>query len=241
MMPRNCQLVRMKLLSKKTAKILGRLAKEVIQHTEEVQADLIQRSLKMQKQVQYKEDVLMDDDDEGQLMKDEENDRLEEQDDLKNYREVEVQGIFVKHDFDHIILDEDEIEKYTNGNLTFSTMKQTMQVPFEYDVQVLLYFLHSHFPQVETSFGQDPVQATFEDHGMAAKEQGRKASHDIKIVIGRTPTQENEQADEDSISLTGITISYFYSQQKLLLQWISSPRNDSLCDSICLLILQINE
>lgn len=51
MMPRNCQLVRMKLLSKKTAKILGRLAKEVIQNTEEVQADLIQRSLKMQKQL----------------------------------------------------------------------------------------------------------------------------------------------------------------------------------------------
>ena len=30
MMPRNCQLVRMKLLSKKSAKLMGRLAKQVI-------------------------------------------------------------------------------------------------------------------------------------------------------------------------------------------------------------------
>jgi hypothetical protein len=37
--------------------------------------------------------------------------------------EVEVEGIFIKHDFDHIILHEDEVEKYTNSNLTYSTMK----------------------------------------------------------------------------------------------------------------------
>ena len=43
--------------------------------------------------------------------------------DLSNYAEVEVSGIFIKHDFDHIILNEDEVEKYTNGKLTHSTMK----------------------------------------------------------------------------------------------------------------------
>lgn len=41
----------------------------------------------------------------------------------ENFMEVEVEGIFIKHDFDHIILHEDEVEKYTNGNLTYSTMK----------------------------------------------------------------------------------------------------------------------
>ena len=48
---------------------------------------------------------------------------MQEEDDLQNYMEVEVEGIFIKHDFDHIILHEDEVEKYTNGNLTYSTMK----------------------------------------------------------------------------------------------------------------------
>ena len=43
--------------------------------------------------------------------------------DLSNFKEVQVEGIFIKHDFDHIIMDEEEVEKYTNGDLTFSTMK----------------------------------------------------------------------------------------------------------------------
>ena len=50
--------------------------------------------------------------------------------DVSNMREVQVEGIFIKHDFDHIIMDENEVEKYTNDDLTFSTMKQTMEVPF---------------------------------------------------------------------------------------------------------------
>lgn len=80
--------------------------------------------------------------------------------DVSNMREVQVEGIFIRHDFDHIIMDENEVEKYTNDDLTFSTMKQTLEVPFQYDMQVLLYFLHAHFPSVETELGQDPVQAT---------------------------------------------------------------------------------
>jgi hypothetical protein len=73
--------------------------------------------------------------------------------DLSNYAEVEVSGIFIKHDFDHIILNEDEVEKYTNGKLTHSTMKQTLFVPYEYDIQVLLYFMHAHFPSVVAQTG----------------------------------------------------------------------------------------
>jgi hypothetical protein len=61
-----------------------------------------------------------------------ENDQLmkNEEEDLQNFMEVEVEGIFIKHDFDHIILHEDEVEKYTNGNLTYSTMKQTLFVDY---------------------------------------------------------------------------------------------------------------
>ncbi len=70
------------------------------------------------------------------------------QEDLSNYAEVEVSGIFIKHDFDHIILNEDEVEKYTNGKLTHSMMKQTLFVNYQYDIQVLLYFMHAHFPSV---------------------------------------------------------------------------------------------
>lgn len=77
--------------------------------------------------------------------------------DLSNYAEVEVSGIFIKHDFDHIILNEDEVEKYTNGKLTHSTMKQTLFVPYEYDIQVLLYFMHAHFPSVVAQTGQEEV------------------------------------------------------------------------------------
>lgn len=57
-----------------------------------------------------------------------------EQEDLSNYAEVEVSGIFIKHDFDHIILNEDEVEKYTNGKLTHSLMKQTLFVDYQYDI-----------------------------------------------------------------------------------------------------------
>ena len=57
-----------------------------------------------------------------------------EGEDLSNYAEVEVSGIFIKHDFDHIILNEEEVEKYTNGKLTHSMMKQTLFVDYEYDI-----------------------------------------------------------------------------------------------------------
>ena len=39
----------------------------------------------------------------------------ENKEDLSNYKEVEVNGIFIKHDFEHFILHSDEVEKYTHG------------------------------------------------------------------------------------------------------------------------------
>ena len=142
--------------------------------------------------------------------------------DLSNYAEVEVSGIFIKHDFDHIILNEDEVEKYTNGKLTHSLMKQTLFVNYEYDIQVLLYFMHAHFPSVETKMGQDEVEAAL----------GKKSSkYDLKLIIGRDGNSKQY----------GVTIKYYYSAQKLKIQWISSPRNDMLADSVSLLILNINE
>jgi len=46
--------------------------------------------------------------------------------DVSNY--VTIDGIFVKQDFDHLIIDEEEISKYTT--LTKSTLKQTLYIPF---------------------------------------------------------------------------------------------------------------
>ena len=82
----------------------------------------------------------------------------------------------IKHDFDHIILEESEIEKYTSGVVSLSTLKQTLFLPFEYDVQILLYFLHSHFPDVSTQLGQDEIEA--------ATESGKTTKYDLKILIG---------------------------------------------------------
>lgn len=54
----------------------------------------------------------------------------QQKDDLSNY--VTVDGLFVKQDFEHLILCEDELDQYTS--LTKSTLKQTLFVPFPYDI-----------------------------------------------------------------------------------------------------------
>ena len=133
-----------------------------------------------------------------------------EDEDLSNYKEVELSGIFIKHDFDHIILNENEVEKYTKGNLTYSTLKQTLFVPFEYDIQVMLYFLHCHFPQVETQMGQDEVQATL---------NGKNQKYDLLITV------------------EGISMKYYYNAQKIKMEWVTSPKNDMVADSICMLVM----
>lgn len=61
-----------------------------------------------------------------------------------------VDGIFIKQDFDHLIVGEEEVDAYTQ--LTKSTMKQTLFVPFPYDIQVLNFYLHSYFADVQVTF-----------------------------------------------------------------------------------------
>ncbi len=68
---------------------------------------------------------------------------------LSNY--VTIDGIFIKQDFDHLIVSEDEVDEYTQ--LTKATMKQTLFVPFPYDVQVLNFYLHSYFADVKIEYG----------------------------------------------------------------------------------------
>jgi Pre-mRNA 3'-end-processing endonuclease polyadenylation factor C-term len=69
--------------------------------------------------------------------------------DLSNY--VTIDGIFIKQDFEHLIVGEDDVDEYTQ--LTKSTMKQTLFVPFTYDVQVLNFYIHSYFAEVRIEYG----------------------------------------------------------------------------------------
>lgn len=47
--------------------------------------------------------------------------------------------------------------------------------------------------------------------------------------MGKTQTNE------------GISLKYYYNAQKLKVEWTTSPQNDMLADSICLMILQIGQ
>ena len=50
----------------------------------------------------------------------------QEEADLDNFAEIDISGLFVKHDFEHMILKEDdatELEKFTQGVLTHKIMK----------------------------------------------------------------------------------------------------------------------
>ena len=72
------------------------------------------------------------DENQGQIQM--EDAEMEAEDEWGNMREIQVEGIFIKHDFDHIITTEAEVEQFTDDHLTFSTMTQTLEVPFQYDV-----------------------------------------------------------------------------------------------------------
>ena len=73
---------------------------------------------------------------------------------MSNY--VTIDGIFIKQDFDHLILDEDEIDKYST--LTKSTLKQTLFIPFKYDIQILNFYLHSYYADVKAELNKDKSQ-----------------------------------------------------------------------------------
>lgn len=132
--------------------------------------------------------------------------------DTTNY--VTVDGIFIKQDFDHLILDEAEVDKYTT--LTRSTLKQTMFIPFKYDVEVLSFYLNSYFAEVQTFLGQDSMNESMNGHQ-------EKPKYDLKFVVD------------------DIVVFYFERAQVLKMEWVTSPKNDLVADSLSLLILQINE
>ena len=106
--PRNCQLVRFNLVSKKSAKIIGSLAKRVIEQAM-LARERMANSLPMepsstgQAAIQAAEDVDMEDA--------AEEEKKEEEEDLSNY--VTVDGVIIKQDFDHLIMEENEVDKYT--------------------------------------------------------------------------------------------------------------------------------
>ena len=164
----------------------------------------------------------------------------EEVDEEIGFKDIEISGVFIKHDFDHMIVDEDEAEvsRYTAGDLACVKMKQSLQVPFEHDIQILVYFMFAHYPHVETVHGQDEVEATMNEmhNGGDKAEQCSSGvkKFDLKLIIGRNPPPEGIVHPPECY---GVEIYYFFKSQKLLLEWISSPRNDSLADSICLLIM----
>lgn len=113
-------------------------------------------------------------------------------------------------------MNEDEVEKYTNAKLTHSMMKQTLFVPYEYDIQVLLYFMHAHFPSVIAEVGQDEVQATI-DESNGEKPSATKKKHDLKLIIGSDePTLFNQQKPPtQDMKHYGVTLKYYYTAMKL--------------------------
>lgn len=54
-----------------------------------------------------------------------------------------------------MIVSEDEVDEYTQ--LTKATMKQTLFVPFPYDIQVLNFYLHSYFADVNIEYGNKAI------------------------------------------------------------------------------------
>ena len=91
----------------------------MLRETNELKHNLLQKSYnQIPLQIQDQNgDALMTNEDHN-----EDADKQNEEDD-SNFMEVEVSGLFIKHDFDHIILNDNEVEKFTNGQLTHSTMK----------------------------------------------------------------------------------------------------------------------
>jgi hypothetical protein len=124
--------------------------------------------------------------------------------------------------FDHILVDEQEVEKFTAGGLAVSHLKQSLLVPFAYDIQVLLYFLYAHFANVKVTNGQDEVEATL---------TGRTSKYDLRIQISGSGSKQDK----------GVVLKYFYSASVIKVGWLASPANDSLADSICLLLLEIKD
>lgn len=56
----------------------------------------------------------------------------------------------IKQDFESSIMSPQDVSKYTP--LQTLTLKQTMHVPFEHDIQVLAYFMYEYYSEVTSEF-----------------------------------------------------------------------------------------
>ena len=74
------------------------------------------------------------------------------EDDDDNF--IQVEGVLVKHDFEQLVMDEQEVSEYTG--LKCAHMQQSLFVPFAYNIEVLAYFFASYYPDVQTSFRKVP-------------------------------------------------------------------------------------
>ena len=149
------------------------------------------------------------------------------EDDLSNY--VTVDGVIIKQDFDYLIMEENEVDKYTP--LQSATMEQTLYVPYQHDIQVLGYFLHSYYAQVDVEFPRVDTAAQPDDMSAAAAQQPMfsAAKHEFK------------KYDIKFLVEGQIEVLYYRKQELLQVKWLTSPKNDLVADSVCLLVMQIKE
>ena len=91
---------------------------------------------------------------------------------MSNY--VTVDGVIIKQDFDHLIMAENEVDKYTP--LQSATMEHTLYVPYQHDIQVLGYFLHSYYAQVDVEFPSVTQEQEQENEPAAQEDQEMHAA-----------------------------------------------------------------
>jgi len=91
-------------------------------------------------------------------------------------------------------------------------------VKYPHDIQVLTYFLYSYYAEVDVRFNAG--DGTDGDARMAGDDDGA----DLRFVVERE-----------------IEVSYFKKSELLKVSWLTSPKNDLIADSLCLLVLQVQE
>jgi hypothetical protein len=91
-------------------------------------------------------------------------------------------------------------------------------VPFPYDIQILNFYLHSYFADVR-------IEVNPSKYGNLGKELDNQSlppspkKYTLKFIV-----------DE-------IDVLYFERAQMLQIDWLTSPKNDLVADSLSLLIL----
>lgn len=118
--PRNCQKVRFNLVSKKSAKIVGTLAKQIISEASKFRDQLVLEAQTSQQ---------------AQLTQmppagDAKNQDVEMRDCDDTF--IKIDGIMVKQDFDMTIMAVNEVSKFTQ--LQSFNMRQSLHVEFQHDI-----------------------------------------------------------------------------------------------------------